>query len=241
MSYLKKYQLLFITVLLCLHLPSLAQDLEDLDDDFAVFWTDVTLDKSLNDKWKVGGDFGFRTALNNNNWKLLYVRPNINYKFSPIFNLTLGIGSFNTFDKEFGNTYEFRIYQDANIRWPKLGRFNFKHRIRLEQRFFNFSNDLDNTFNFRGRYLIGVGLDRFSLGGEKDWAAGLSLEPFFPLGKDVNELLANNFRWDLGLTYHVNDKFRIELDYILQTSEIFSNNDLRVLEHIFRLRFFQSL
>ena len=238
---LLKYQLLFITVLLCLHTSCLAQDLEDLDDNYTEFWTDVTLEKALNDKWKVGGDFGFRSALNNSNWKLLYLRPNINYKIIPILNFTLGLGSFNTFDNEIGNTYEFRIYQDANIRWPKLRRFNFKHRIRLEQRFFNFSNDLDNTFNFRGRYLIGVGLDRFSLGGEKDWAASLSLEPFFPLGKDVSELLANNFRWALGLTYHVNDKFRVEINYILQTSEIFSDNDLRVIENIFRIRFFQTL
>ena len=89
--------------------------------------------------------------------------------------------------------------------------------------------------------MIATRTDRFSLGGEKDWTAFLSLEPFFPLGKGVNEILANNFRWDTALSYQVSENLRIELHYILQTSEIFSNNDLRVVEHIFRFRLFQKL
>ena len=220
----------------------LGQEVEDLDENYSEFWTDITFGKPLNDKWTVGGDVGFRTAFNNRNWKLFYVRPNINYKFFSFFDLTVGLGSFNTFSPDFFNTYEFRIYQDANFKGPKLGFFNFSHRIRLEQRFFTFSDsNLDNDFSFRGRYMIATRTNRFSLGGEKDWTAFLSLEPFFPLGKGVNEILANNFRWDTALSYQVSENLRIELHYILQTSEIFSNNDLRVVEHIFRFRLFQKL
>ena len=216
--------------------------MEELDEDYAEFWTDITFGKPLNEKWTVGGDLGFRTAFNNRNWKLFYVRPNINYKFFPFFNLTFGVGSFITFSPDFFNTFEFRIYQDANFKGPKLGFFNFSHRLRLEQRFFNYSDsDIDNEFSFRGRYMIATRTDKFSLGGEKDWTVFLSLEPFFPLGKKVTEILANNFRWDTALSYQVSENLRIELHYIFQTSEIFSSNDLRVAEHIFRFRVFQRL
>ncbi|MBT8181614.1 MAG: DUF2490 domain-containing protein [Eudoraea sp.] len=221
---------------------SMGQDIEELDKNYSEFWSDITFGKALNDKWTVGGDGGVRAAFNSGNFKLFYVRPNINYKVLPFFNLTFGLGSFNTFSSDYSNVFEFRIYQDANFRGPKLGPFNFMHRIRLEQRFFTFSdNDIDNEFSFRGRYLIGTRTDKFSLGGEKNWTVFVSLEPFFPLGKGVTEILANNFRWDTALSYQVSENLRLELHYVLQTSEIFSNSDTRVLENIFRFRIFQKL
>ncbi len=238
----RKFLISFLaSLLLAVHLGT-GQDIEEFDDDISEFWLDVNLNKALDDKWSVGGDVGVRTSFENAIWRLIYLRPNVNYKFLPFFNVTVGIGSFNTFSNEFSDTYEFRIYQDANFIGPKLGPFSFSHRIRLEQRFFNYSADeLESDFSFRGRYLIGTRTDRFSLGGKKDWSGFLSLEPFFPLGKDINELLANNFRLDTALVYHVSAGFRIELHYVLQTSELFSDNDLDVREHIFRIRVFQRL
>ena len=220
-----------------------AQD-EDIvpDGNYSEFWIDLTLSKPLDEKWTVGGDLGLRSALNNSNWTLFYLRPNINYKLFPIFDLTFGLGNFNTFNSEIYNTYEFRFYQDGNLHWPKLGIFNFAHRIRLEQRFFNFSGDqIENQFSFRGRYMISTRTDPFALGNKKDWTVYASLEPFFPLGRDVDELLASNFRWDAALSYQVSENLRIELHYILQTSEIFSNSDQKINENIFRFRVFQKL
>lgn len=237
-----KFLICFLASLLtAIHL-CVGQDTEEYDDDISEFWLDVNLNKALGDRWSVGGDVGVRTSFDNSIWRLIYLRPNVNYKFLPFFNVTVGIGSFNTFSNEFSDTYELRFYQDANFRGPKLGPFNFLHRIRFEQRFFHFSADeLENDFSFRGRYLIGANSERFSLGGKKDWSAYLSLEPFFPLGKEVSELLANNFRWDTALVYNVSDNFRIELHYIHQTSKLFSDSDLNVREHIFRIRVFQRL
>lgn len=88
--------------------------------------------------------------------------------------------------------------------------------------------------------MLALNSDKFRLGGEKDWSGFMSLEPFFPLGNDVSELLANNFRWDSALAYHFSDTLRMEVHYIFQTSEIFSNNNARVVEHIFRVRVFQK-
>ena len=239
------FKIVVFGLLICLPLGTSAlaqEEVVDPDVNYSEFWIDVTLGKALNEKWKLGGDFGFRTALNNSNWTLLYIRPNINYQLLPILDLTFGLGYFNTNNSDFSNINEYRIYQDGVLHWPTLGPFKFQHRVRLEQRFFNFTDgDINNDFSFRGRYMIGARSDRFSLGGEKDWTGFISLEPFFPLGKDVNELLANNFRWDFALSYQVSEKLRIELHYILQTSEIFSSSDQRIKENIFRFRVFQKL
>ena len=240
--YVSQIACLLLYLFLCLSSTVLAQDVEDLDVNYTELWSDMTLSKRLNEKWAVGGDFGLRSAINNNNWWQFYIRPNVNYKLSPIYNFTFGVGTFNTFSSTVYNTYEFRIYQDANINWPKLGLFNFSHRFRLEERFFSFSNDdVSGEFRLRGRYLIGVRTDPFSMGGEQKWTVYGSLEPFFPLGSKATEILANNFRWDTALSYQATDKLRVELHYILQTSEIFSRSELRVVENIFRIRVFQRL
>jgi len=240
------YRMRFLlSLILCFFLGlevTFPQDVEKIDENNSEFWADVTFGKALNDKWSVGGDLGFRTTLNKGNFKIIYIRPNINFKVLPYFNLTFGLASFNTFSSNFSNVFEFRIYQDANFKGPKLGPFNFIHRIRLEQRFFNFSaSEINNEFSFRGRYLIGTRTDKFGMGGEKNWTVFVSLEPFFAFGNGVTEIIANNFRWDTALSYQVSENLRLEMHYVLQTSEIFSNSDTRVLENIFRFRIFQKL
>jgi len=203
-------------------------------------WTDMTLNKSIAEKWEIGGDFGLRTALSDTKFWLFYLRPNVNYKPAHHLKFTLGLGSFNAFSDELFNSYEIRVYQDALLHWPKLGLFNFSHRLRFEERFLSFSEaSIDNDFRFRGRYLLGVRTDRFSLGGAPNWAVFGSIEPFFRLnGKD--NFVANNFRWDTALSYQATQHLRIELHYILQSSEFFFDNR-QTLENIFRIRVFQDL
>ena len=203
-------------------------------------WADMTLNKPIAEKWAIGGDFGIRTALSDTKFWLFYLRPNVNFKPAHHLKFTLGLGSFNAFSDELFNTYEIRVYQDALVHWPKLGLFNFSHRFRLEERFFSYSEaSIDNDFRFRGRYLLGVRTDGFSLGGAPNWTVFGSVEPFFRLnGKD--NFAANNFRWDTALCYQANNKLRIELHYILQSSEFFFDNT-QSLENIFRIRVFQDL
>jgi hypothetical protein len=240
-GYLKKVCFLFF-ILLCYNHSTLAQDTSDSDINTNQGWVDMTLSKKLSERWSVGGDFGYRTSLNNNDFRQFYIRPNLNYKLSKIFNFTLGIGNFNTFSEDLFNIYEFRVYQDANLKWPKLGVFNFFHRLRFEERFFNYSaTTLDADFIFRARYLLGFKTDNFSLTGQKNWSVFLSLEHFFRLAQDSSEFLANNFRWDSALCYQATTELRIELHYILQTSQLFRFGNSRVVDNIFCLRFFSSL
>lgn len=223
--------------MLCLSLAKPLQA-QQPDNNFTEFWSDLTLSKFLNEQWTIGGDLGLR-FLDDNDFRQIYVRPTIHYTLSPLYNFSFGLASFNTFS-ELIDTYEIRIYQDANINWPRLGIFNFSHRFRFEERFFGYSTDLESAFEFRGRYMLSTRTDNFSLGGKAIWAVFTSLEPFFRLGGGEQLILANNFRWDTALSYQATKQLRVELHYILQTSEVFSNRNADLNEHIIRLRLFQS-
>lgn len=226
---------IFTALLLSVCLSGFAQNSsEDIETNNSEIWTDFTLTKQLNEKWSLGGDIGYRTPISNSSFNTYYIRPFASYKFNSIYKLTGGMGSFNTF-RETANSYEFRLYQDLNINWPKLGIFNFTHRFRLEERFFFYSNNsVKDDIVVRGRYLISFRTDKFGIGGRKHWSVYVSLEPFFRF-TGVETFQANNFRWDTALAYHINEKWKVELHYILQNSEIFARNNIN--ESVFRLRF----
>ena len=230
------------TLLLLLLLSCSAKHMKAQDDEFREFWTDITLFYSINEKISIGGDAGIRGTFTNNVWRQFYIRPQIHYQLLPILSLTGGIASFNTFNNDIGNAYEFRIFQDADLSWPEFKWVSVFHRLRLEQRFLNYQDDIESDFSFRGRYLIGGRSKNFSLfGGEKDWFGIAMFEPFFPLGKDVTEVLANRTRWYATLGYEISENLRIELHYIGQRSNLLSDEDLKTTETIFRFRVFQKL
>ena len=233
---------LFLAILLCCAIHSHAQEDVIQEAEFKEFWTDITLFFPISEKISIGGDAGIRGTFTNNVWKQFYIRPQIHYQLLPKLSLTGGIASFNTFNNDIGNVYEFRIFQDANLRWPEIKWVNIFHRLRLEQRFLGYQDDIESSFSFRGRYLIGVRSKNFSLfGGEKDWFVTGMFEPFFPLGKDVTEVLANRTRWYFALGYEISQNLRIELHYIGQRSNLLSVDDLKTTETIFRFRVFQKL
>ena len=219
---------LFMAILLCCAIHSHAQEDVIQEDEFREFWTDISLLFPINEKIKIGGDAGIRGTFTNNVWRQFYIRPQIQYQLLPILSLTGGIASFNTFNDDIGNVYEFRIFQDADLKWPEFKWVSVFHRLRLEQRFLNYQDNIDSDFSFRGRYLIGGRSRNFSLfGGEQDFFGMAMFEPFFPLGKDVTEVLANRTRWYLALGYEVSENLRIELHYIGQRSNLLSVDDLK--------------
>ena len=234
--------LIFLTLTLCCATLSRAQQVLIEKDVFRELWTDITLIYSINEKVNIVGDAGIRGTFTNNVWRQFYIRPQIEYKLLPILSLTGGIASFNTFNNDIGNVYEFRIFQDADLSWPEFKWMNIFHRLRFEQRFLNYQENRDSDFSFRGRYLIGGRSRNFVLfGGENHFFGMAMFEPFIPLGKDVTEVLAYRTRWYLALGYEVSENLRIELHYIAQRSNLLSVDDLKTTEHIFRIRVFQKL
>ena len=240
---MKRFPIIILLLLFILNWEANAQEETTIEDSYVELWADLTLTKNFKPKWSYGGDLGYRTTLGNQLYRLLYIRPHIEYQLRPHLSILAGIGSFNTLGSEISNTYEIRFFQDLNISWPELKWASFFHRIRVEQRFFMYQSDeLANDFNIRGRYQIGFRTNQFSIfGGEKDYRASVSFEPFFPLGKEVVEIFANSTRFTVGLAYLVSEQFRIELDVIAQRSKVFADENFKSAEYIVRFRLIQKL
>lgn len=219
--------------------PCVAQQQGD-NVDFQT-WSDITLSYFLSQKLSIGGDAGLRGVISARDWNLFYIRPSINYRFSGVFRVTGGIGTFNTFNKEFSNSYELRFFQDAHIAWPDIGWVDFYHRFRLEERFF-FYQTLDSDFSARARYLFRARTINFKLiGNKKGYYLKAMWEVFVPLGNSAAELFVNNQRWYAALGFQPSDRFRYELHYIWQKSREFEDDGFRSTENIFRIRVFYTI
>lgn len=204
-------------------------------------WSDITLTYFKTQKFSFGGDVGLRSSIHNQDWSLFYLRPTLHYHFTPIFKLSGGLGAFNTLNKSFGNTYEVRLFQDAQISWPDIGWLDFFHRLRFEQRFFFYSNTENDVF-IRGRYLFRARTMNFKLIGKKrGYYIKAMWEAFVPIGDGAAEKFVNNQRWYAALGYQPSDRYRFELFYIWQKSRNLYEDGFHTSENIFRFRIFYTL
>lgn len=234
-----RFLILFVTTIgLMKSAFTLAQS-NDKRVDFQT-WTDLTLTYNKTSSLSFGGDVGTRGIFSDRNWNQFYIRPTVHYTVSPLFKLSGGIGSFNTFT-QLNNTYEFRFFQDYQFAWPILGWINFNHRLRFEQRFFFYKN-INNDFSIRGRYLIGLKTRDFKLiGKEKKFYVSTMWEAFVPLGKSAPELFVNNQRWYSALGFKFSKNWLFELHYIWQKSRLLSEDGFKSQENVLRLRAFYIL
>lgn len=205
-------------------------------------WSDITFMYYFSPKFSTGGDIGLRGIISGESWNQFYVRPNIRYRFTPWFNLTGGVGSFNTFESDVTNTYEFRLFQDANFRWPDFGPVEMFHRIRFEQRWFFYSEEsIDNVFSSRGRYLLGIETIDFRLFSNRAQFYFKSMIEFFlQVGESSLERFVNQNRIHLGFGHRINRKWRYEVQYFRQGSRRNTEEGFKTSENIFRLRIFHS-
>jgi len=210
------------------------------DSTVTQIWWDATLTHQFTPKLSVGGDFGYR-GVASEGWDMLMIRPMVRYRFKPSLNVVGGVGSFNTFGDLEGNTYEFRLFQDFNARWPDLPYVQFFHRIRFEQRFF-YHEKFENESQYRSRYLIGAESDDFAVFSKKrTFYLQTMWEGFFKLGGGASERFVNNQRAHAAFGHRFSVKFRYELHYIWQKSRSFSHDGFKTTENIIRLRFYYLL
>ena len=181
-------------------------------------WTDFTYAYFHTEQFSFGGDAGLRGIVSGKNWNTLYIRPTIHFTVSPIFKVSGGIGSFNTFYKDFNNTYELRFFQDAHISWPDIGWIDFYQRFRFEERLF-FYKIIENDISVRGRYLIRARTNDFRLiGKSKSFYLKGMWELFVPFDESAVELFINSQRFYFAIGHRVSEKFRYEVFYIWQKS-----------------------
>lgn len=208
-------------------------------NDF-VLWLDYNLAFKQN-KMVFGGDVGARGWLTSPDVNQYVIRPTIWYK--PSTNLTIGgaAGLFSTILKDKFNYYEFRLQQEAVLKWPNFNWGSIVSRLRIDERFFTYSNpERTDEFNGRIRPLLGFktkSFDVFSC--KKPLYFQMYWEGFQNFDEAaITEIFVNNTRLYLSFGQKISKRFRYEIHYIWQQSGVFNDFGLQTQQHILRLRFF---
>jgi hypothetical protein len=150
---------------------------------------------------------------------------------------------FHTFNRENYNVNEFRIHQDFNFKWPDFGFLKLFYRIRIEERFFFYQEDLSNTFKVRFRYLIGAESQDIRLFGSNKPIYFQAIYEGFKTLADENayEIFINQVRIHVAFGHRISNSFRYELHYIAQRSRLFADDGLSTTQNIYRIRLYHRL
>lgn len=207
------------------------------------FWLNYSVKVETPTRFSYGGDTGLRGFGSNNEWNQFLIRPNVNYKINRTFDAALAVALFQIWNKNFPNITEFRIHQDFSFEWPPAQWFSVFGRARLEQRFFSFqAEELSNEFRVRGRLLLGIQSQDLTWLGEKRPIFFQTLyEGFQTFGNNDTDFIINQSRFHIALGHRIASNWRYEIHFIRQGTRLNPQNELRVNEHIFRLRVFHTI
>ena len=206
-------------------------------------WLNYSVKIKTGSDFSYGGDAGLRGVWSNYDWNQFLFRPTVNYKINQTYTAALAVALFQTWNKDYPNITEFRIHQDFSFEWPQTQWFSVFGRVRLEERFFSYQKDeLPNEFRVRGRLLLGIQSQDLTWFGEKRPIYLQTLyEGFQTLGKDDTDFFINQNRFHIALGHRVASNWRYEIHFIRQGTRIYPQNELKVSQHIFRLRVFHTI
>ncbi len=182
--------------------------------DFEV-WSDMAVTGHLNDKWQVGGDFGYR-IVPVSGWQTAYIRPVVGYQPVEGWRLQVGGANFDTWQPESFELLEWRTYEYVNVYWPKLSWLHVDHRAGLDQRWFYGNGNNFQRFVHRFRYQISLRSHDFNL--------VLKRSPFygalrFEVLRDINNrdlpVLFDHNRLIFAVGNHINESWRLEVQYMI--------------------------
>ena len=192
--------------------------------DFEV-WSDITVVGRLNDKWRIGGDFGYR-FISGMGWQTAYIRLVVSYKPVEWLRLRAGGANFNTWQPGRFELQEWRTYEYVNVNWPRFSWLQVGHRMGLDQRWFYRNGNEFERFVHRFRYQISLRSPDFTL--------GLKRSPFYgalriEVLRDINNwhlpVIFDHDRLIFALGNTINDSWRLELQYMIiylnQTLQMF--------------------
>jgi len=230
---------LVICFLTSIFFTNVAEAQED-KTDFQT-WTDFTTYLFVSNRSAVGGDFGIRGLLSSKGWTQLYIRPTFRFQYNSL-DLAGGVGLFQTYNKSVSNITEIRLFQQATLHWPTTHILKFNHRLRFEQRFFNYNDpnqgDSKEDFSSRLRYQLGIRTRDFTVFKQKIYFK--TAVEFFQKNNSGNEVFINTSRLIATVGHRLKGKFWYELHYISQRSRQLEEDGSKTSEHILRLRLFRA-
>jgi hypothetical protein len=174
-----------VILLAAFAVPAAGQDTGDTSNQF---WFAYQYERRLGEHSRFSGSLGLEELLSSGlllgDWSRLYLTGAASYDLTGYLRLAGGLGLYQTFQPEFENTFEVRLWQQATVYWPDVHgpwrRFVLTHRLKLEERF-SHATDWGLALRFRYRLATSIPLNTHDL------AAGI--------GYVMSE------RWTLDLRY----------------------------------------
>jgi hypothetical protein len=181
----------------------------------------------LSEKWGIHTEYQWRRHDLFNNWQQSLMRLGVDY-YAKNAQYTLGYGwikSFEYGEQPIAHSFnEHRIWQQLILK-NKVGRVEFNHRYRLEQRFLEqwklLPTDVyeQNGFVFRNRvryrFMMSVPLSKKEMSDNTLFLAVYD-EPFIQFGKGVAKNILDQNRLYFALGWRFSKDFNVQLGYLNQ-------------------------
>ena len=208
-------------------------------------WWNVSTTAKFTNKISISGLYSWRRYNFVNTWQQSLLRFGLNYRIKDNFTLTSGYDWVVTFPKQ--NLYNFaehRLFEQFTIK-NKIGRFNIKHRYRLEQRFIeNLKLNDDNYYvsngvrfrqRIRYRLVLTVPLNHSSMI-DKTLFLSIFDEIFVNIGKGIAKKPLDQNWLNISMGWKFNSKTSIKIGY--QNQYLIKGNGLDIEDnHIFSVSF----
>lgn len=230
----KSIATLFFLLLVNL-MPVGAQSLSEVSKQI---WVDVNPFYHFDKNFRLFGDVGVRTELEDNAWWRLVVRPSVGGKLGGIFYYTAGIGSFYTVNNLIHNRWEVRPFQGLRFTLHPL-KIPMRSYIRLEERF-DFNTDTWNSVNsVRLRYQLTFSYRWGAIQPDRFWQASLSGEAFYTILGSQGQF-QESFRLTLGLDRSYAYDLHMRFELTLQQQQLFFDPTENISDVYFRFRLTHS-
>jgi hypothetical protein len=191
-------------------------------------WALYTGTHKISSKVILMTEYQWRRAEGFKHWQQSLLRLGLEYEINPKFSVMGGYAWIKTFP--YGSQpvlHEFnenRVFEQLNLK-DKIGRFEFQHRYRLEQRFLeqyakNATNDIvqvDPVFRNRIRYraMVMVPLSRKEMG-DNTLFLNVNNELFVGFGKGIAKNPIDQNRFIAALGWRFNAQTNMQVGYLNQ-------------------------
>lgn len=190
-------------------------------------WLMYTGNHKLSETWGIHTEYQWRRAELFNDWQQSLLRLGVDY-YKNNAQYTAGYGWIRSYaygDQPISHpTNEHRIWEQFIIK-SKVGRVDFQHRYRLEQRFIeNWKLTATDDFTLDGylfrqrvryRFLVTLPLSRKEMSDNTLFLAVYD-EPFLGFGKGIGKNVLDQNRFYGALGWRFNKNFNVQIGYLNQ-------------------------
>jgi predicted porin len=225
---MKKNKIMVLAILFILNIGAYAQSPRTIDNQTNA-WYMYMGNHKLNDKWELHTLYHFRRTNLGQDWQQSLARVGLNYHVAP--GLVASAGADWVVSYPYGkqpisyNTTEYTAWEAIFLR-HQVGRLNFTHRYRLEQRFIEKDNydstaaewqKTETTYKDRFRYMLTVDIPlNHAKMQDKTWFLSANDELFIGMGRNQGKNLLEQNRIYAGIGYRFNKDCNLQLGYMNQ-------------------------